>query len=92
MLCPQELTSSVPPHPLSTGVLGLVPSGLGSVFLGQKAVFEYLKSCVVLCLSVVCRHCAVHLSPCLFSDDTVKCATRVWWSSKTEGLLFNKVS
>lgn len=54
-------------------MLGFVCLGVGTVLLGQKAVFEYLKSCAVLYLNVVCKHCAVHLSPCLFAGYTVKC-------------------
>lgn len=89
MLRPQELNSSISP---STVVLGFVCLGVGAVLLGQKAVFEYLKSCAVFYLNVVYRHCVVHLFPCLFADYTVKCATLMLWSSKTDCLLFNKVS
>lgn len=71
---PQELNSSVfPALTHNTVTLAFVCLGVGAVLLGQKAVFEYLKSCAVLCLNVVCGHCAVRLSPCLSAGYTEVC-------------------
>lgn len=75
MLCPQEPNSSVfPSLTQNTVVLGFVCWGAGAVFLGQRAVFEYLKSCSVFYLTVVCRRRAVRPSPCLCAAHTVQCA------------------
>lgn len=47
--------------------------GGGSFTWPESSVFEYLKSCAVLCLNVVCGHCAVRLSPCLSAGYTEVC-------------------